>query len=151
MGDDTEVIGGDINWDIDDADYESYSEREPSEWYTTGIVPEGMTFDAMGNMVPVGDPSAASADPSGQAQAYLNAIQSGKDVNFSGALKAFQNILNGKGSMGGMGQIAALGGIATLLNKLGGGLGQTGQGRRAWSNRPRDTQRLPRRYPQVHG
>jgi hypothetical protein len=128
MGDDTEVIGGDINWDIDDADYESYSEREPSEWYTTGIVPEGMTFDAMGNMVPVGDPSAASADPSGQAQAYLNAIQSGKDVNFSGALKAFQNILNGKGSMGGMGQIAALGGIATLLNKLGGGLGQTGQG-----------------------
>jgi hypothetical protein len=79
-------------------------------------------------MVPVGDPSAASADPSGQAQAYLNAIQSGKDVNFGAALKSFQNILNGKGSMGGMGQIAALGGIATLLNKLGGGLGQTGQG-----------------------
>jgi hypothetical protein len=98
------------------------------EWYNTGIVPEGMTFDSMGNMVPVGDPSAASADPSGEAQAYLNAIQSGKDVNFGAALKSFQNILNGKGSMGGMGQIAALGGIATLLNKMGGGLGQTGQG-----------------------
>jgi hypothetical protein len=98
------------------------------EWYNTGIVPEGMTFDSFGNMVPVGDPSAASADPSGEAQAYLNAIQSGKDVNFGAALKSFQNILNGKGSMGGMGQIAALGGIATLLNKMGGGLGQTGQG-----------------------
>lgn len=99
-----------------------------SEWYTSGLVPDGMTFDSMGNMVPVGDPSAASADPSGEAQAYLNAIQSGKDVNFGAALKSFQNILNGKGSMGGMGQIAALGGIATLLNKMGGGLGQTGQG-----------------------
>jgi len=131
MGDDTEVIGGGINWDIDDADYESYegpSGYYQNEWYNTGIVPEGMTFDSMGNMVPVGDPSAASADPSGEAQAYLNAIQSGKDVNFGAALKSFQNILNGKGSMGGMGQIAALGGIATLLNKMGGGLGQTGQG-----------------------
>jgi hypothetical protein len=119
-----------INWDIDEADYASYDgpSGDQAEWYNTGIVPEGMTFDSFGNMVPVGDASAASADPSGQAQAYLNAIQSGKDVNFGAALKSFQNILNGKGSMGGMGQIAALGGIATLLNKLGGGLGQSGQG-----------------------
>ena len=114
----------------EDVGPQTLSEFDPEfeSFFTTGVVPEGMTFDSMGNMVPVGDPSAASADPSGEAQAYLNAIQKGGNVNFGAALKSFQNILNGKGSMGGMGQIAALGGIATLLNKLGGGLGQTGQG-----------------------
>jgi len=132
MGDDIADVSTALDLEQYDEDVgpQTYSEFDPAfeSFFTTGIVPEGMTFDSMGNMVPVGDPSAASADPSGEAQAYLNAIQSGKDVNFGAALKSFQNILNGKGSMGGMGQIAALGGIATLLNKLGGGLGQTGQG-----------------------
>lgn len=114
----------------EDAGPQTLSEFDPAleSFFTTGIVPEGMTFDSFGNLVSINDPSAASADPSGEAQAYLNAIQKNGNVNFSAALKSFQNILNGKGSMGGMGQIAALGGIATLLNKLGGGLGQTGQG-----------------------
>ena len=121
--------GDEINFDIDDADYESYSEREPSEWYTTGIVPEGMTFDSMGNMVPVGDPSAANADPTGEAQAYLDAIQSGKDVNLAGALKSFKSLLSGSSSMGSLGQMAGIAGLSALFNKLtGGGLGQTGQG-----------------------
>jgi hypothetical protein len=114
--------------DLGDFDVDYSSTDDANAWYNTGNVPEGYTFDSFGNMVRSDDPAAASADPSGQAQAYLNAIQSGKNVNFGAALKSFQNILNGKGSMGGMGQIAALGGIATLLNKLGGGLGQTGQG-----------------------
>lgn len=114
--------------DLGDFDVDYSSTDDSNAWWNTGQIPDGYTFDSFGNMVPVGDPSASSADPSGEAQAYLNAIQSGKDVNFGAALKSFQNILSGKGSMGGMGQIAALGGIATLLNKLGGGLGQSGQG-----------------------
>ena len=121
--------GDEINFDIDDADYASYSEREPSEFYTSGIVPEGMTFDSMGNMVPVGDPSAANADPTGEAQAYLNAIQSGKDVNLAGALKSFKGLLSGSSSMGSLGQMAGIAGLSALFNKLtGGGLGQSGQG-----------------------
>jgi hypothetical protein len=121
--------GDEINFDVDDADYESYSEREPSEFYTSGIVPEGMTFDSMGNMVPVGDPSAASADPTGEAQAYLNAIQGGKDVNLAGALKSFKGLLSGSSSMGSLGQMAGIAGLSALFNKLtGGGLGQSGQG-----------------------
>lgn len=100
-----------------------------SEWYTSGLVPDGMTFDSMGNMVPVGDPSAASADPTGEAQAYLNAIQSGKDVNLGGALKSIKSLLAGTSSAGTLGQMAGIAGLSALFNKIsGGGLGQTGQG-----------------------
>ena len=121
--------GDEINFDIDDADYASYSEREPSEWYNTGIVPEGMTFDSFGTLVPIGSDAAANADPTGEAQAYLDAIQSGKDVNLAGALKSFKGLLSGSSSMGSLGQMAGIAGLSALFNKLtGGGLGQSGQG-----------------------
>jgi len=124
MGD--EYAGLEDNTGVQDLN--EFDVQYESPWYTTGEVPEGKTFDSFGNLVDVGSAAAANADPSGQAQAYLNAIQSGGNVNFGSALKSFTNLLSGKSIMGGMGQIAALGGIATLLNKLGGGLGQTGQG-----------------------
>ena len=121
--------GDEINFDIDDADYASYSEREPSEWYNTGIVPEGMTFDSFGTLVPIGSEAAANADPTGEAQAYLNAIQSGNNVNLAGALKSFKSLLSGSSSMGSLGQMAGIAGLSALFNKLtGGGLGQSGQG-----------------------
>jgi len=120
-----------INWDIDEADYASYdgSSGDQAEWYNTGVLPEGMTFDSFGNIVPVGSDAAANADPTGEAQAYLNAIQSGKDVNLGSALKSFKSLLSGGSSMGSLGQIAGIAGLSALFNKLtGGGLGQSGQG-----------------------
>jgi hypothetical protein len=108
--------------------YDTGSNAAP-DWYTTGLTPEGYTFDSFGNMVPVGDASAASADAGGEAQAYLNAIQSGGDVNIGAALNSFKNLLSGKSSLGALGQMAGVAGISALFNKLtGGGLGQSGQG-----------------------
>lgn len=103
--------------------------QDSTPWYNSGNVPEGMTFDSFGNLVPVGSEAAASADPTGEAQAYLNAIQSGGDVNIGAALNSFKNLLSGKSSLGALGQMAGVAGISALFNKLtGGGLGQSGQG-----------------------
>lgn len=110
-------------------DLSDFGTTDPTAWYNTGIVPEGQTFDSFGNLVEAGSPAAANADPTGEAQAYLNAIQTGKDVNIGAALNSFKNLLSGKSSMGALGQMAGVAGISALFNKLtGGGLGQTGQG-----------------------
>ena len=121
--DESNVSGGDVQ-------SSSIEDQLPaSEFYTSGYVPDGMTFDSFGNLVPEGSEAAANADPTGEAQAYLNAIQSGKDVNLAGALNSFKSLLSGKSSMGSLGQMAGIAGLSALFNKLtGGGLGQSGQG-----------------------
>ena len=121
--DESNESGGDVQ--------SSYTEDQlpASEFYTSGYVPDGMTFDSFGNLVPEGSEAAANADPTGEAQAYLNAIQNGKDVNLAGALNSFKSLLSGKSSMGSLGQMAGIAGLSALFNKLtGGGLGQSGQG-----------------------
>lgn len=121
--DESNESGGDVQ--------SSYTEDQlpASEFYTSGYVPDGMTFDSFGNLVPEGSAAAANADPTGEAQAYLNAIQSGKDVNLAGALKSFKSLLSGSSSMGSLGQMAGIAGLSALFNKItGGGLGQSGQG-----------------------
>ena len=81
------------------------------------------TYDSFGNEVPVGDASAASADPTGLAQTYMDTLASGNTsgLNFSD----IKNLLSGTSTYGMAGQLLGLGGISALLNKvLGGSSGQ---------------------------
>jgi hypothetical protein len=79
------------------------------------------TFDSFGNVVPVGDPSAASADPSGLAETYLDTLKSG---DFSGIkFSDIKNLLSGDSSYGAAGQLLGFGGIGALLSKIMGGGG----------------------------
>jgi len=82
------------------------------------------TYDSFGNVVDVGSDAAASADPTGTAQQYLDWLTStGSDASSGFSLKSISDLLSGKGAGGTAGQLMALGGIGSLLNSIMGGGG----------------------------
>jgi hypothetical protein len=86
------------------------------------------TYDSFGNVVDVGSDAAASADPTGTAQQYLDWLSTtGSDASSGLNLKSISDLLSGKGAGGTAGQLLSLGGIGSLLNSmLGGGGGYAG-------------------------
>lgn len=89
-------------------------------WFSSGldvssagtVAPSGYTYDSMGNVVPVGDPSAASADPSGLAEAQ-NAINAAiRAGNASGITDIIKNFLKTPaGAATGIAGVASLFGL----------------------------------------
>jgi len=76
------------------------------------VAPTGYTYDSMGNVVPVGDPRAASADPSGMAEAQnaINKLVANKD--FTGITDVIKNFLKTPaGAASGIAGIASLFGL----------------------------------------
>jgi hypothetical protein len=101
--------------------------------YTTGDYAhvnagDGQTYDSFGNVVNEGSAAAASADPTGTAQQYLDWLSTaGSDASSGINLKSISDLLSGKGAGGTAGQLLGLGGIGSLLNSmLGGGGGYSG-------------------------
>lgn len=108
------------------ADYELTTDYTGVNPYPTAG--DGQTYDSFGNVVAAGSDAAASADPTGAAQNYLDWITTiGSDASSGINLKSISDLLSGKGAGGTAGQLLSLGGIGSLLNNmLGGGGGYSG-------------------------
>ena len=108
------------------ADYELTTDYTDVNPYPTAG--DGQTYDSFGNVVAAGSDAAASADPTGTAQQYLNWLTTdGSNASGGFDMKSISNLLSGTGAGGTAGQLLALGGIGSLLNSmLGGGGGYSG-------------------------
>ena len=88
---------------------------------------DGQTYDSFGNVVASGSDAAASADPTGVAQSYLDWLTTDGSNASSNYMKSISDLLSGKGAGGTAGQLMALGGVGSLLNSImGGGGGYSG-------------------------